>query len=357
VQDEIARAIAGRLKVTLASDGQRLVPKLTANLEAYELLLRGRTLQARRGRAILDALQCFERAVSLDPGLAEAQALLGDAYRLLGLYGIAPAAGMMPLARAAVERALALDSTQVEALATLANIAAIYDWDIRLAEALSDRALGSDPSHVRALAERAVILTTVESIPADVEQRVIRSVRRARELDPLSAWVWAIESYCLALTNRPAEAAAAVRRAVTLDPENFTARWVQVWTLAASGAFEEAVAAAEPALQMSGRHPRILTELAAICSERGDQPGAQAIYDELRTRATTSFIGSAEQAAAAAAAGHIDEARAFAVRAIEARDTYLAFWKLPAWAPFRRDPASMALLRQAGITDLRTRDQ
>ena len=128
-----------------------------------------------------------------------------------------------------------------------------------------------------------------------------------------------------------------------------------VLTLTAAGRFDEAVAAAEPALAMSGRNPRILTELAAICSARGDRAGAQAIYDELRTRAASSFIGQAEQAAVAASAGHLDEARELAVQAIAARDTYLVFWKLPAWAPFRSDPDAMALIRQAGITQLNRR--
>jgi serine/threonine-protein kinase len=355
VQDEIARAIADRLSVTLASDGRRLVPKVTANLEAYELLLQGRTLLTRRGRAILDALPCFERAVMLDPSLAEAHALLGDAYRLLGLYGLAPATEMMPRARAAVERALALDPAQVEALATLANIAAVYDWDIAAARAFSDRALASDPSHVRALAERAIVLTIVDSPPTELEQHVLESVSRARTIDPLNAWAWAVESYCLALTNHPVEAIANAQHAVALDAENFSARWIHVWTLAAAGRFDEAVAAAEPALAMSGRSPRILTELAAICAARGDQAGAQAIYGELRTRAATSFIGSAEQASAAAAAGHLEAARALVARAIDMRDTYLVFWKLPAWAPFRRDPEGMALIRQAGITDMKPR--
>jgi hypothetical protein len=77
--------------------------------------------------------------------------LLGKSYRLLGLYGLAPTGEMMPRARAAVERALSIDPNQVEAIATLANITAVYDWDVRAGLALSDRALAIDPDHVRTL--------------------------------------------------------------------------------------------------------------------------------------------------------------------------------------------------------------
>ena len=61
VQDEIARAIVERLKVTLGgSANARLVQRVTPNIDAYELLLKGRVLLTRRGRAIHDALNCFE---------------------------------------------------------------------------------------------------------------------------------------------------------------------------------------------------------------------------------------------------------------------------------------------------------
>jgi hypothetical protein len=44
----------------------------------------------------------------------------------------------------------------------------------------------------------------------------------------------------------------------------------------------------------------------------------------------------------------MDEAGILLARAIEAREPYLAFWKLPAWAPFRQDVEGMALLRATG---------
>ena len=94
-----------------------------------------------------------------------------------------------------------------------------------------------------------------------------------------------------------------------------------------------------------GRHPRRARRSAA----------AEAIYDELRTRAGTTYIGYAEQGAAAAAAGRLDEARALVAQAIAARDPYLVFWKLPAWAPFREDAEGMSALHRAGLTRLKER--
>jgi TolB-like protein/Flp pilus assembly protein TadD len=350
VQDEIARAIVERLKVTLVGGSRdRLVPKATANIDAYELLLKGRVLLTRRGRAILDAMAHFERAVDLDPQLAEAHALLGDAHRLVALYGLAPARESMPRARACVERALAIDPHQVEALATLANIASTYDWDIAAAVALSDRALAVDPSHVRALAERGISLVVLEALPLAQQQRILNDIRRARELDPLNAWVLAVESLCLACLGNLPEAVAVAERAVAMDEDNFTARWTLVVALAMSGRHTEAHQAATPALALSGRHPRILAELANLHAADGEADAAEAIHVELRNRAAASHIGFAERAAVAASAGHAEEARRLVSEAIAARDPYLRFWKFPAWRAVWNDPDCAAMLRATAL--------
>ena len=350
VQDEIARAIAERLRVTLSGTG-RLVQPRTPNLEAYELLLKGRVLHTRRGRAIVEALACFERAIELDPDLAEAHALKGDALRVLALYGIAPATEMMPRAREAAERALSLDPGQVEAFATLASVAAVYDWDIARSVELSERALACDPGHVRTLAERAIYVVLLDAPPRDLERRAIRDLRRARELDPLNAWVVSLQAFCEAFTNRHEDAVASARQAVALDGRNFTARWALLWSLAWTGRYDEALPVADAALEMSERHPWILAELAGIHAARGNRHLAEAIAEELATRAATTYAGCAVQAAVAASAGRLHDAKALISRAVEARESYLVFWKLPAWSAMRADPEGLMLLRGTGIAE------
>ena len=73
IQDEIATTIAERLKVTLADQrSEPMVVRPTANLEAYELYVKGRAFLYQRGTSLLLALECFERAVELDPSYAHA---------------------------------------------------------------------------------------------------------------------------------------------------------------------------------------------------------------------------------------------------------------------------------------------
>ena len=100
LQDEIAQASGARLALSLgrasASRDNRAGPR---NIEAYALLLRGRVLLAQRDPSIRPAAECFERALTLDPKMAEAHALLGDAMRLFAVYGMAPTAEVISRAR------------------------------------------------------------------------------------------------------------------------------------------------------------------------------------------------------------------------------------------------------------------
>ena len=88
VQDEIAKAIAERLRVTLAgAKDARLVEQATTNVEAYQLYLKGRALLGRRGASIPLALDQFRKAVELDPGYSLAWAGFADAFTGLAITG------------------------------------------------------------------------------------------------------------------------------------------------------------------------------------------------------------------------------------------------------------------------------
>ena len=349
VQEEIARAIVERLRITIAGGSTRLVQQTTTNMEAYELLLKGRVFVTRRGRAVLDAIPIFERAIALDPNMAEAHALLGDAYRLLGLYGIAPPGEVMPKARASVDRALAIDSNQPEALASRAISASIYEWNVDEVLRRSDRAIAADPSHVRARAERAISLACLYTSGTSWHAEVLAGVEKARALDPLNAWVVAIQAFVQYLVGRSDEGIENACRAIELDANNFTAHWVHMSALAHAGRDDEALAAAEPALAMSGRHPMILTTMAAIDSDRGEHEKTEAIRRELADRATSGFIGNGARACVAAAAGHWPEARKFLKLATDEHDPFVAFWKLRAWRPVWKDDECAAMIKATSL--------
>jgi serine/threonine-protein kinase len=341
LQDEIAHAIAQRVPEAMA--GEKVLRAGPANLAAYEMMLKGRVLLWRRGSSLVEARTCLEHAIEMDPTLAEAHALLGDAYRLQALYGLAPPTQVVPMARAAAQRALALDPNQVEALATLGNLAISYEADLETSFAIIDKMLARDPFHVRALCERGVWTLLFDGSPEQVRQ-AFADLQRAREIDPLNPWAAAMRSIALMVAGRLDEALAAARHGIALDDDNFTAHWTELLVLSAMHRHDEALVAGERALAMSGRALLALMAVAAVHADRGDAEAAEAIHREISDRAQRSYVPFGEQAAIAASAGHRDEAIALAKKAIAAHEVTLRFWKFQSWASFRSYPEGLALL-------------
>jgi TolB-like protein/Tfp pilus assembly protein PilF len=109
IQSDVARQIATALKLTLTpGEKGQLEKQPTDNLEAYEYYLRG-TAHFRRRQLEREndlAVRMYETAVDLDPDFAEAWAELARVrVRLYFVYG---RTSELPLARAAVDRAMAL---------------------------------------------------------------------------------------------------------------------------------------------------------------------------------------------------------------------------------------------------------
>ena len=208
-----------------------------------------------------------------------------------------------------------------------------------------------DHSWLAVLYALFILLSLLDSEPQKLD-RALADLGTARNLDPLNAWVAAMHAASLRFAGKFIDAIAVARHALALDSENFLAHWSVVISLAALARFDEAIIAADAALRMSGRHPWILAELAAIHAARGaegDGESAEAVYQELRDRAQSSYIGFAEQSAAAASAGHLAEARALVQKAIDAREVYVLYWKLSAWAPLRADAEGNKILRSTGL--------
>src|SRR5581483_5221806 len=115
IQDEIARAIAQALRITLTPQEEKTIArKPTANTQAYDFYLRGRDYTRRES---LDfALQMFEQAIKLDPGFADAHAGIATVCGLNYEYR-EQSAKWHERGFAACERALQLNPQSAEALA------------------------------------------------------------------------------------------------------------------------------------------------------------------------------------------------------------------------------------------------
>ena len=149
VQDEIAKAIAGWLRVTLGDDPGSLprVIRHTENQEAYHLYLRGRHHWYSRNRGGLQkALRYFEQAVEKDPEYPVPWVGLSDLYTVQAIYGYEREVELRPKATVAIERALSLNDQLGDTHRALGFVQMFFDWDLKAAARSFERSIELDPS-------------------------------------------------------------------------------------------------------------------------------------------------------------------------------------------------------------------
>ena len=161
VQDEIARAVVTKLKVKLLGEqaSVRAPNRAAGNLEAYNLVLKGRYHDARIAAPELDkALKCFAETLALEPEYAEAHAGIAIAHGRGAIVSYAPPHDLMPLAKKAAQRALGLDESVASAHAALGMVFHWYEWDWLSAEREYRRALDLNPADTFARGLYAMLL-------------------------------------------------------------------------------------------------------------------------------------------------------------------------------------------------------
>jgi adenylate cyclase len=320
IQDEIARSIGERLKITFRGTGHAtLVKPGTKNVEAYQLYAKGRALLYRRGGAIVAAVQCFEQAVAIDCDYALAWAGLADSYTTLGYYGLARPEASMPKGMEAARRAVALDPTLAEAHNALAMASLMGAWDKPQAKREFLQAIQLNPTYIQARDWYGLFYLQFAEGRLDegAEQAKLAFVS-----DPLSSYAHAIYGMTCAFAGRKEEGIEVSRRAVELDPDSYLARFALQFVLHVGGKFEESVSVGESALAMSGRHSWSMATLAVCVADLGKPADADAIYEEMLARGRRQYVPPALLGIAASAAGRQDQAIAHAREAYRTRDPH-----------------------------------
>jgi serine/threonine protein kinase len=346
VQDDIAGAIADRLKVALKAGQQPSVKAGTNNLEAYQLYLKGRELLYRRGLYIRQAIECFELAIALDPQYALAWSGLADARSMLGLFGYERPEAAMPQAREAAHRAVTVGPTLAEAHCSLACVYVLHEWEWAKGEAEFLHALELNPRYLQNVDWYALFsLAFVQGRFDDA----LEMAKRALEIDRLSSYAHAVLSHIFQVAGRSDEAVLAANAAVELA-ESFYSYWCLQKAQLAKREFAKAVKAAEVALALSGRSPMAMEVLAVTYADWGKFAEAKAIYEELAARRAQEYVSSFSLAIAASSAGEIDCSFGHLREAVELRDPMLIRAKYaPELARLREDPRFKEVLARMGL--------
>jgi TolB-like protein/Flp pilus assembly protein TadD len=359
VQDDISNAIVAAISPELsgapaASPAQAVAAKPaatsdhgTADLQAYDLYLRGRYFFDKRGETSLRrALDYFQQAAKKDSMFARAYAGIGSVYALLPLYAHIRSDSVLPLALAAINRAVALDSTLPDAFASRATLLQA-GWRWSEAERDYRRAIKLEPNYAAAHQWYGELLL----IDGRTTESLVQ-LKRATELDPLSPI--AFGSYALALgVARSQEAAiAAGRRAVELDSTLIVTRFMLGGVYAEFGRNAEAVRELEVAARLDTSSVRTLGLLGYAYAKSGNTARARELAKGLETDAGRQVSGAAA-AAARVYIGLGDNPRALTLleQAASERDSFFSSESLGEsfFDSLRGDPRFVALVRITGL--------
>ncbi len=323
VQTDIALSVAEALEVTLLEPERRsLAIRPTENLQAYDYYLLGRDYLGQwETRKIAQSIQYFRRAVEADSSYAQGYAGLAYAYAALGGFGGVHPSDSWPYARAAAEKALALDERLVEAHTALAIEAMSHRYDWQAAREGFERALELNPSSVDALIWHALL----ESGIWGEHDRAAQLMARAERLDPRSREVGYNIGFLLLWAGRKAEAVAAYERLVASEPDYYGGHDGLAIVLAAQGRYEEAVAAARNALAVGDPDydPDIglLGYLYGRLGRRADALKQLERLDDMAARGR--YVSPASRADVYAGLDEVDEAFAWLERGYEERTHWL----------------------------------
>ena len=340
IQDEIARMISNKMKVTMLgkSEGVRIP---TMNMEAYNLYLRGNfEIQKVTPESMETGLEMMKRAIQLDPdfalpylGIAFYNAAATDFY-------LAPDVAM-PQVREASLTALKKDSTIADAHAWYGFYSYWYSWDWVESQKQFIKAIQLDPNKTLS----HWIYSWQLSSQGDFDKSLQESARTV-ELEPMDALIGshhALMYYYARDYDKAIKQLDKVRAFETRQPfEHF----IRGQCYSVVGKFEEAIAEQKLAHELFSA-PWSHARLAYAYAIAGDKQNALSILESLKKESTTRYVASDVVASVYVALHDNDRAFEYLEKAVNERAAWMVWIKVdPIWDPIRKDARYAAILKK-----------
>jgi TolB-like protein/Tfp pilus assembly protein PilF len=343
VQDEIARDVVAALKVKLLPTQQLPNTQRTGNPEAYEHYLLGMDIsrQDRLEASQLAAVE-FKKAITLDPGYANAYAMLSIAQARAA--DVAPSqaqrAEEIKEALATIDQAITLAPDLALGYSRRGYLRHTRAWDWQGAATDFKRAMALDPNNAELLSSYSQTLFFNGH-----QEEAIALARKATVLDPLSLEIWHNLGLLLFSSGQDAEARLAWQHAFDINPG---ARWPNYLV----GYLDLKEGKKESALAhfRATDEPFRLTGTAMVEHTLGHEAESEQALDALKTKYAA---GSAFQIAAVYAwRGEKDRAFEWLERAYDQHDVGMPRLRFdPTLASLHDDPRFAALVKKMGFSE------
>jgi serine/threonine-protein kinase len=345
IQSDVASAIVREVRVKVApEESSQLASKGPVDPEAYQFYLQGRVAFLRfTPESLAEAEQYFNAAIAKDPQYALAHAGLADSY--IQLAGRArPPRETMPTAREAIERALSIDPNLAEAYASLGQVKLFYEFDWESAGTDYRQALEKNPGSALVHQANALYLAargrTAESL-AEAD--------RVLDLDPVSSSSGCLRARLLYYARRYDDAIEQYERTRAADPNVAGFCTFSIFAYQQKGRFDEAIAAAK---RISEATPNEMLPRAALARSYGVMGNTEearkvgrAMTDLLKRRFISEY-----DFAVAYSGWDKEETLRWLEKAYQGRVGLLVYAKVDSvWDDLRPDPRFQDIVKRIGI--------
>ena len=276
VQDEIAQAIASALQVTLAGT---LAPFMhhKPGLPAYEALLKARHYRGLlRPELFPRARECFEQAIALDPQFVQAHCEYGIYFMMMVVLGLMSPNEGWSMVRVQAQKALDLDPSLAEGHAMLGTVAGSLEYGWTEAARHFRLAMAHDPVPVNVRLYYSLHLMKVGR-PAEAVQQADLGLRE----DPLNILLHINRASYLAAAGRDADAVEGYRATLELNPTMVLAKFNLGGWHATLGEWDRALRYCEEAYAVAPL-PRVVGLLAGLLKRTGDTHRADEMLRRLQ---------------------------------------------------------------------------
>jgi serine/threonine-protein kinase len=348
VQGEISKEISENLSLKLAGEDQKKLEKpATENSEAYQLYLKGRFYwNKRKADDLITAVSYFNQAIDKDPNYALAYAGLASVYVITPEYAGLPPKEWIPKAETAANKALELDPSLAEAQAVLGTAKVDYDWNWKEAEREYQRAIELNPNYPTTYHWYSILLNSERRF-----DEAYAKIKRAQELDPLSLVINLNVAIELRAQQRNDEAYAQLRHTLELD-SNYTGAIMSLGVYEAmDGKFDDGILQLEKLRRIVGAKSTYgLGQTGYVYALAGKKEQALATINQLLEAENAGYSVEVSIASIYTGLHDIDNAfhwldRAYEAHAIGMRTIYAS----PAWEPLSSDPRYPVLLKKIGL--------
>jgi len=346
IESDVSAEIASALSIELSDEeAATLARPPTENADAYRLYLQGRHLwNQRSAESLRSSADFYRRAVDLDPGYALAWAGLADSYLMLYAWGVEAPQDVAPLALASAQRAVELDPTLAEPHATIGYYKTLFERDWKGAEAAFLMSIELNNNYSTAHHWYAFYLSTIGESKAAIEE-----ILKARESEPLSPIINAEVGIFLVYDGQYERTIEEMERASLWNPD-FPSLFMSLSrAYAMLGEDEKASEAVDRLRSYFGDNILAHGFTIGVLPLVGRTEEARAFYEMATRESKKQYVHPGMLGMVAASIGETDAAFQHFERSLEERSLVVSWLRDPLVAGLWEDPRYEEMLERVGL--------